>query len=441
MFNLKSKMFAGLAALVCATAALAQDSGPLIDLLVKKGIINDQEGEDLRAELAKDFAASPAGKLNISTPTTELRLSGDVRVRYEGRSGEVAGDELSRDRMRYRLRVGLAGKMTHNWNWGIRLETATGSRSSNVTMGDDAAGPFAKNSDGIYVGQVFAQFTPTPEWTFTAGRFANPLITNAMVWDADINPEGLVEQYKRRAGKAEFGVTLAQFLYNAANTQNLIGVVNDVEDLGLFAYQGSFKYYTSEGVTNFFQIAPVVYQYVNESGQANPAPFRGNFSPTNPFGINNLFVLDVPFEYNWLMGGVPVRAYGSFAINFDADARAAKFGRPDLSDEDKAWLVGFQYGKATNKGEWDARIAYQSVGAFALDSNLVDSDVFDSRVNMKGFVVGANYALGAATQIALTYAAGDRVEESIVAPGAGDIGANNRLDNYQMLQLDLNVKF
>ena len=49
MFNLKSKMFAGLAALVCATAALAQDSGPLIDLLVKKGIINDQEGEDLRA--------------------------------------------------------------------------------------------------------------------------------------------------------------------------------------------------------------------------------------------------------------------------------------------------------------------------------------------------------------------------------------------------------
>jgi len=441
MFNLKSKVFAGLAALVCATAALAQDSGALIDLLVKKGIINDQEGEDLRAELSKDFSATPAGKLNLSAPMSEFKISGDVRVRYEGRSGEVAGDEMSRDRFRYRLRAGLAGKMANNWNWGVRLETATGSRSSNVTMGDDAAGPFAKNSDGIYVGQAFVQFTPTSEWAFTAGRMANPLITNAMVWDADINPEGFAQSYKHRSGKAEFGVTLAQFLYNAANTQNLIGVVNNVEDLGLFAYQGSFRYYTGEGVTSFFQIAPVVYQYINESGQANPVPFRGNFSPTNPFGINNLFVLDVPFEYNWLLGGVPARAYGSFAINFDADARAAKFGTPALSDEDKAWLVGFQYGKATNKGEWDARIAYQSVGAFALNSNLVDSDVFDSRVNMKGFVVGANYALGAATQIALTYAAGDRVEESIVAPGAGDIGANNKLDNYQMLQLDLNVKF
>lgn len=441
MFNLKSKVFAGLAALVCATAALAQDSGPLIDLLVKKGIINDQEGEDLRAELAKDFSATPAGKLNLSTPMSEFKISGDVRVRYENRSGEVAGDELSRDRFRYRLRAGLAGKMANNWNWGVRLETATGSRSSNVTMGDDAAGPFAKNSDGIFVGQAFVQFTPTPEWAFTAGRMANPLITNAMVWDGDINPEGFAEQYKHRSGKAEFGVTLAQFLYNAANTQNLIGVVDNVEDLGLFAYQGSFKYYTAEGTANFFQIAPVFYQYINESGNANPVPFRGNFSPTNAFGINNLFVLDIPLEYDWLIGGVPARVYGSFAINFDAEARARKFGTPALDGEDKAWLVGFQYGKATNKGEWDARIAYQSVGAFALDPNLVDSDVFDSRVNMKGFVIGANYALGAATQIALTYAAGDRVEESIIAPGAGDIGANNKLDNYQMLQLDLNVKF
>jgi len=441
MFNLKSKLFAGLAALVCATAALAQDSGPLIDLLVKKGIINDQEGEDLRAELAKDFSATPAGKLNISAPTSEFRISGDVRIRFEDRSGEVAGDDLGRQRLRYRLRAGLAGKMVNNWNWGVRLETATGSRSSNVTMGDDAAGPFAKNSDGIFVGQAFLQYTPTPEWAFTAGRMANPLITNAMVWDADINPEGFAESYKHRAGKAEFGVTFAQFLYNAANTQKLIGVIQDVEDLGLFAYQGSFRYYTTEGVTSYFQVAPVFYQYVNESGQANPVPFRGNFSPTNAFGINNLFVLDIPFEYNWLINGVAARAYGDFAINFDAEARARKFGTPALDGEDKAWLVGFQYGKATNKGEWDARIAYQSVGAFALDPNLVDSDVFDSRVNMKGFVVGVNYALGAATQVALTYANGDRVEESIIAPGAGDIGANNKLDNYQMLQLDLNVKF
>ena len=36
-------------------------------------------------------------------------------------------------------------------------------------MGDDA-GPFAKNSDTVNVGQIWAAWSPTPEWTFTGGR-------------------------------------------------------------------------------------------------------------------------------------------------------------------------------------------------------------------------------------------------------------------------------
>jgi polyhydroxyalkanoate synthesis regulator phasin len=77
-------MFAGLAALVCATAALAQDSGPLIDLLVKKGIINDQEGEDLRAELAKDFAATPARQAEPFSANVRVQdLRATCAIRYE----------------------------------------------------------------------------------------------------------------------------------------------------------------------------------------------------------------------------------------------------------------------------------------------------------------------------------------------------------------------
>ncbi len=35
----------------------AQESGPLVDLLVRKGLINDQEAEEIRAELVKEFTA------------------------------------------------------------------------------------------------------------------------------------------------------------------------------------------------------------------------------------------------------------------------------------------------------------------------------------------------------------------------------------------------
>ena len=103
--------------------------------------------------------------------------------------------------------------------------------------------------------------------------------------------------------------------------------------------------------------------------------------------------------------------------------------------------MGFQYGKAANAGEWDARIAYQSVDAFALDANLVDSDIFDSRTNMRGFVVGANYALGAATMLSFPLANADRVNDAIGAPGSGDVGSNNALENYWLFQADLNLKF
>src|SRR5690349_13979880 len=91
--------------------ARAQDSGPLLDLLVRKGLISDQEAEEVRADLVKENAATSAGKLKLSTPLTELELYGDARVRYEVRNGETArpdtlnapGDTFQRDRARYRL--------------------------------------------------------------------------------------------------------------------------------------------------------------------------------------------------------------------------------------------------------------------------------------------------------------------------------------------------
>ncbi|AOS45225.1 hypothetical protein Verru16b_02303 [Lacunisphaera limnophila] len=447
MFNLKSKLTAVLAALLCAGTALAQDSGPLIDILVKKGLLNDQEAEDLRAELVKDFAANTsAGKLNLSSALTELKIAGDVRIRYEGRGGElVNGTDLARDRLRYRLRTALTGKLLNNWGFGLRLETGGGNRSSNVTMADDG-GPYAKTNDGIFVGQVYATWAPTSEWTFTAGRMANPLVTTSMVWDGDINPEGFAEQYRTRRGDNEFFVTLGQFVYGTSGTQNPFPVITNAniagtEDVFLTAWQGGYKRYI-KGATTFFQIAPVVYSYIGADQRANVAAFNGAMSATNAAPINNLYVVEVPMEYNWVaQNGVALRAFADVAINLDADSRARKFGRADLDGEDKAFHVGLQYGKASLPGEWDARVIYQSVGAFALDANLVDSDLFDSRTNMEGFIVGGNYALGAATQLSLTYAAGDRKTDAIIAPGSGDVGANNLLKDFWLLQVDLNVKF
>ena len=146
----KKTIFA-LAALTLAfggITARAQDSGALLDLLVRKKIITDQEAEEIRGELTKEYSATPAGKLKLSTPVTELELYGDARIRYEYRAGRTADntpvappgvniaglrDWQERSRERYRLRLGLRGTLVDDWFFGIRLETSSNPRSSNVT--------------------------------------------------------------------------------------------------------------------------------------------------------------------------------------------------------------------------------------------------------------------------------------------------------------------
>ena len=115
MFSIRSKIVA-LVLFACKVSAAvqAQDSGPLLDLLVQKGIINDQEAEDLRAELVRDFAANTsAGKLNMSSSQVEFKLSGDLRLRHqeETQAPETASgsNTVSNERRRERFRFRLNG--------------------------------------------------------------------------------------------------------------------------------------------------------------------------------------------------------------------------------------------------------------------------------------------------------------------------------------------
>jgi phosphate-selective porin len=74
-----------------ATLAVAQDSGALLDALVRKGVLNDQEAEDIRADLTRDFAssnifASPGGK-----SVSKIAISGRIQVQYDGLSTDNSG--------------------------------------------------------------------------------------------------------------------------------------------------------------------------------------------------------------------------------------------------------------------------------------------------------------------------------------------------------------
>jgi hypothetical protein len=92
------------------------------------------------------------------------------------------------------------------------------------------------------------------------------------------------------------------------------------------------------------------------------------------------------------------------------------------------------------KHDWQIDTWWQHTDQYALDPNLVDSDLFDSRVNMEGVVARAGYLLSDSIILNLTYAHAWRIDNALGTGGAGDIGINP-VDEYQIFQADLSVKF
>lgn len=493
--------------LLFAPLARAQDASALLDLLVKKKIVTEKEAQSLRADLAKQRNASNSAtqtssaastatvssgdKWKLSTPLTEIELYGDARVRFESRSGETgapstldpAHDTVQRNRERYRLRIGLRGTLADDWFFGVRLETSQNPRSTNVTFGDDTSttsagggGPFAKSSDGISVGQAYLGSKGLKDFTFTVGKMPNPFVSTLMVWDADINPEGLAEQWKHTfklggasspkvqskdgkdiiAPKPADGMTLdlfanfAQFVYDDANPENPIGpsprgIPNT--DAWMLGWQVGAKLNFDKHT--YLQVATTLYNYTgagdtfNRLYSGDPDILIGT-PPTrtslNQTGINSLLVYDMPFEFGWTMAKIPFRIFGDFAVNLDADERAAAAGHPENGDQRYAYQIGIGAGKIKAKRDWAVNVWWQHTEQYSLDPNLVDSDIFDSRVNMEGVALQGGYALSDAITLNLTYAYGRQSDLSLGTGGAGDTSLNP-LRDYQLFQADLNWKF
>jgi hypothetical protein len=454
---------------------------------------------------------SAADKWKLSTSITEMELYGDIRLRYQYDGGEtkdrgpvaspgpgVAGtnDWQERERERYRLRLGLRGTFLDDWFFGVRLETSANARSTNVTFGDDAAsstpgggGPFEKNSDIIYVGQAYGGYKGFPGFTFTGGRMPNPFVSTRMVWDPDINPEGLAEQWKRtftfgggeaapvsysKDGKAvapgppsepflklDVFANFAQFVYDDSNPSNPLGAratttANTPGSHQLVPNTNAFLLGWQVGAKfnfphNFyFQLAPTLYNYTGDGKDFNihyvggdPHLTNAASLATNQTGINSLLVFDVPVEFGWKLWGIPMRAFGDFATNFEGDDRASAAGQPGQGSQRYAYTAGLGVGQLKKKNDWQIDVWYQHTEQYSLDPNLIDDDIFNAQENMHGIAVQATYNFTAAVNLQLTYAHGWWYNHNLGTGGNPGVIhlAINPTSQYNFLTADMNFKF
>jgi hypothetical protein len=245
---------------------------------------------------------------------------------------------------------------------------------------------------------------------------------------------------------------MGQFVYDDINPENPLGArtstagrLNPNSDSWLLAWQAGAKFNFPNNV--YFQVAPVLYTYTGNGDSFNAFYVGGNQGVTNTIsmatnqvGTNSLLILETPVEFGFKIGELPFRIFGDFAVNFDADDRATAAGHPEAGDQRYAYQIGLGIGQLKAKHDWQLQAFWQHTEQYSLDPNLVDSDFFDSRVNIEGVVVQGGYAISDAIIFNLSYGYGRRADKSLGTGGIGDI-AINPLDKYQIFQADLNVKF
>jgi hypothetical protein len=480
-----------------SAAASAELSDELLDKLKEKGILTEEEYQELkqtrddqvkmqredrrraalkeaqrqqREEETKE-AQSKVAKFETGPGLKSIQFYGDIRLRYESRVGESnipsAGtgladnpSDLSRERWRYALRIGIRGDLADDWFYGLRLDTSTNPRSAWVTFGGErfstasGAGPSGKGDDGMGVGQVFLGWRAKPWLTLQAGKMPNPFYTTPMMWDPDISPEGIAERFNYKVSDSlEVFGNFAQMIYQDVNPDQGSGATLGFhsKDAYMLGWQGgaTYKFNASTGL----KAALGYYNYV---GMAGSAPFIGDGPPgtsTTYFasqnGINNLRILEIPFEVNFMLADRSARVFGDIAHNLDADARARAAGHSQHAGDDSAYQLGFAYGTlgtvygaTAKKGTWEVRTYWQRVEQFALDPNLTDSDFFEGRTNLQGLYAAFAYCFSDNVIGTLRYGYARRINDQLGTGGSnGDLPYLNPITGYQLGQVDLTMRF
>jgi len=236
-------------ALVASRVGRADDTAPpapspasseMLKTMREKGVLTQEEYDELYRRQAV-YEAKQRQEQSLPGWLDNWTVGGDFRLRYDiedWHKGLITpGDPLvpgvnnvnqntgtaiqRRDQARIRLRIGAEKELSDGLEVGFRIATsqpyvtgaqtsATGPnnqpadfstalladpRSENVTLGNF----FAPKS--IFLDRAYLRWTPSfaKNLRFTAGKVPNPFVSgnfpDLVVWDPDINPEGVTAEY------------------------------------------------------------------------------------------------------------------------------------------------------------------------------------------------------------------------------------------------------
>lgn len=290
-------------------------------------------------------------------------VNGDLRLRYEMIREDEAED---RDRARFRGRLGISADLAPDVRVGIGLATGGDDPvSNNQTFGEG----FSTKDIGVNLAYVAWKFRDN--WLLTAGKMDKPWFRAAattLVWDADLNPEGLIVAYK---GKKFFG-SAGSFI---------VAERSDEAESRLNTVQAGIE--LSASANSAVTVAIGYFNYSNTIGQT---PFYNDDPEGNTVDVNGNYLFDydqveLGAQYRTKLGGWPLTLFGDYLVN------------PEVSREDTAYTFGVTVGEAKKARSMQFGYAWHDTGADALNSTYNDSDLADGLTDASGHYFKARYMI------------------------------------------------
>lgn len=361
-----------------------------------------------------------AGEITISSD--KLEIKGDLRLRHQTNE-ETANS--NRDRQRMRLRLGM--NYTVNSMLAVKTQFATGGAeqtSTNQTL-DSLSKP-----KGIFLDQAYLELKPLPgdhkdTLMVSGGRLKNPLwqtYSSDLVWDADLNPEGLGENVK--LSLAGFGRVFVNALQWVVNEKKKVAHTG-----ALAGNRPQYVFSTQAGVVipapmdSRFTLAGSIHDWVNETDRAFGDGITTTNSNTAEKLTNDFRVVHIDAEWFTTLPGLdlPLSIQGAFVKN--TAHRDNLFANNDKRDT--GHQVGAILGSASNPNTWEIAFFNKSVDQDAVVSDASDSDL--PGTNREGNIFWVAYAPWKNQQVKVKL-----FQTSIIEGAEKDINT---------LQLDWQVKF
>ena len=413
--------------LAMSVPACAGVDAKLLEMLKANGSISPAQYAELQTELTsekqaqQEAAANQVKKSDLSAFEQKVawaaktEFKGDVRVRQETVKIDGESDGKNKDRQRIRARLGAYTEINPQVNTGIRIATGGGddARSTN----QDLDNYFDKKQ--LWLDQAYIDYHPTAvkDLHLIGGKMPQPWVSMGdVIWDSDINPEGLAATYKHNLGNSGVEMFGSAGYYTLKDNVDGEGV-QFRNDLSLYAGQLGARFAPTDSLK--VTLGGSVYSYNNDKDSACPTtgtkttPFAlaVNGNSTDEFrlyeGFGQVDIANLP---------VPLSLYGQYVHNAATD-----------SDQDNAWLVGFK----SKLNAFSLDYNYRDIQRNAVVGAFTDSDFANGTTGSRGHKIKLGYEIDKNFGLGVTYFL-----------TKADYATSTQKDaNANTLQLDVEAKF